>query len=115
VAALKLGAAELVDPRPFAVGTIRRTFEIYPEIGVLLPAMGYGEQQMRDLQETIDKAECDLVVIGTPIDLNRIITINKPSLRVTYDLVEIGEPSLKTVLDEFVGAEKVGMNGMAVG
>ncbi len=103
IAAQKFGAAELVDPRATAVGTIKRTFEIYPEIGVLLPAMGYGAKQMKDLETTIAKTPCDVVVIGTPIDLKRIIKITKPALRVSYDLQEIGEPSLRTILADFVG------------
>lgn len=100
VAAQKLGAAELVDPRPFTVKSITDTFEKYPNIGVLLPAMGYGEEQMKDLEETINKTECDAVVIGTPIDLGRILKINKPSTRVTYELQEIGNITIETVLKE---------------
>ena len=95
VAAQKYGAAELVDPRPFTVGKLTKTFEIYPNIGTLLPAMGYGEQQLKDLEETINKTDCDSVIIGTPIDLNRIIKINKPNTRVYYDLQEIGDPDLE--------------------
>lgn len=101
VAAEKFGAAELVDPRPYAVGTIKKTFEIYPEIGVLLPAMGYSDKQIADLTATINKVPCDLVVIGTPIDLKRVAKFKKPSVRVQYELQEIGEPNLKTVLDVF--------------
>jgi len=102
VAAQKYGAAELVDPRPFTVGKLSTTFRIYPNIGTLLPAMGYGEQQLKDLEETINKTVCDSVVIGTPIDLNRIIKINKPNTRVYYDLQEIGDPNLDTIMDEFI-------------
>ncbi|MGE5348220.1 MAG: cyclic 2,3-diphosphoglycerate synthase [Actinomycetota bacterium] len=102
VAARKFGAAELVDPRPYTVGRLTETFEKYPEIGTLLPAMGYGEQQLRDLETTINNTDCDTVVIGTPIDLNRIINIKKPSTRVWYDLQEIGSPNLEEVIDEFV-------------
>jgi predicted GTPase len=102
VAAQKYGAAELVDPRPYTVGKLTRTFQIYPNIGTLLPAMGYGDQQLRDLEETINKTDCDSVVIGTPIDLNRIIKINKPNTRVYYDLQEIGDPNLNDILDDFV-------------
>jgi len=102
VAATKYGAAELVDPRPFTVGKLSTTFQIYPNIGTLLPAMGYGEQQLHDLEETINRTDCDSVVIGTPIDLNRIIKINKPNTRVYYDLQEIGQPDLNGILDEFV-------------
>ena len=102
VAARKFGAAELVDPRPYTVGKLSETFNIYPNIGTLLPAMGYGEEQLKDLETTINNVECDAVVIGTPIDLNRIIKINKPNTRVYYDLQEIGYPDLKGLLDDFV-------------
>jgi len=102
VAAQKFGAAELVDPRPYTVGKLSETFRIYPNIGTLLPAMGYGEQQLKDLETTINNVECDAVVIGTPIDLNRIIKINKPNTRVYYDLQEIGQPDLKGLIDDFV-------------
>jgi predicted GTPase len=102
IAARKYGAASLVDPRPFTVGKLSETFRIYPEIGILLPAMGYGEQQLKDLEDTINGSDCDAVIIGTPIDLNRVINIKKPSTRVYYDLQEIGEPNLDHVLDEFV-------------
>jgi len=91
-----------VDPRPFLVGKLQETFEIYPEIGAILPAMGYGEAQLRDLEATINATDADAVVIGTPIDLARIIQIDKPHTRVFYDLEEIGEPNLDGVLDEFV-------------
>jgi len=102
VAARKFGAAEIIDPRPFIVGKLSETFRIYPNIGTLLPAMGYGEQQLKDLEETINNTECDSVVIGTPIDLNRIINIQKPNTRVYYDLQVIGNPNLEEVIDEFV-------------
>ncbi|HAP35518.1 MAG TPA: GTPase [Bacteroidetes bacterium] len=102
VAAQKFGASELVDPRPYATGEIKKTFETYPKIGILLPAMGYSDKQVKDLEVTINKVPCDAVIIGTPIDLNRIVKIKKPTFRVTYDLQEIGEPSLSTILDEFV-------------
>ena len=82
VAARKFGAAELVDPRPFTVGRLSETFRLYPAIGTLLPAMGYGEQQLKDLEETINNTDCDSVIVATPIDLNRIIKINKPNTRV---------------------------------
>jgi predicted GTPase len=100
LAAKQHGAAELVDPRPFAVGTIAETFEQYPNVGTLLPAMGYGRQQMQDLRETIERSDADLVLIGTPIDLRRLIDLDKPALRVTYKLQELGEPTLKDVLGE---------------
>jgi len=100
VAAEKLGASEIVDPRPFTVKSITETYEKYPNIGILLPAMGYGEQQMKDLEETINRTDCDSVVIGTPIDLGRILNINKPSTRVKYELQEIGDVTLETILKE---------------
>ena len=102
LAAQIFGASEIIDPRPYLVGTLKDTFMQYPDIGQLLPAMGYGEQQLKDLQETISKCECDSVVIGTPIDLNRIIKIRQPTTRVTYDLEEIGTPNLDSVLAEFL-------------
>ncbi len=100
LAAKQHGAAELVDPRPFAVRSIAETFEHYPHVGTLLPAMGYGRRQMEDLRETIDASDADLVLIGTPIDLRRIIDLSKPALRVTYKLQEMGEPTLRDVLVE---------------
>ncbi len=102
VAAQKFGAAGIVDPRPYTVGRLSETFEIYPEIGAVLPAMGYGEQQLKDLEATINNTECEAVVIGTPIDLNRIIKIDKPNTRVYYNLQEIGRPNFDMILDDFV-------------
>lgn len=107
VAAQKFGASELVDPRPFTVGKLSETFRIYPNIGTLLPAMGYGEQQLKDLEATINATDCDSVVIGTPIDLNRIIKITKPNTRVYYDLQEIGIPNLDEVMKEFIIKHKL--------
>ena len=107
VAARKFGAAELVDPRPYTVGKLSETFEIYPNIGTLLPAMGYGDDQLKDLETTINNTDCDAVVIGTPIDLNRIINIKKPSTRVFYDLQEIGHPNMEEVLDKFIDEHKL--------
>lgn len=101
VAAEKFGAAELVDPRPYTVGTITDTFKKYTDIGTLLPAMGYGDKQIKDLEDTINKTDCDIVIIGTPIDLRKLININKPALRVTYELQEIGKPDLSDVLKKF--------------
>ena len=101
IAAEKFGAEDLVDPRPYAVGTIKETFEKYPDIGVLLPAMGYGEKQIKDLEDTINKTECDTVIIATPINLLRIIKINKPSVQVKYELQEIGRPTIEDVLKGF--------------
>jgi len=101
LAAMKHGASEIVDPRPWTVGTISKTFEKYPDIGTLLPAMGYGDEQMRDLQATIERCPADLVLIATPIDLRRVISIGKPALRVGYELQEIGKPDLEEVLAPF--------------
>src|ERR671933_2070565 len=100
LAAKQHGAAELVDPRPFAVGTIAETFEQYPNVGTLLPAMGYGRRQMQDLRETIERCDADLVLIGTPIDLRRLIDLKVPALRITYRLQEMGEPTLEHILAE---------------
>ena len=102
VAAQKYGAAEIIDPRPYVVGKLKDTFEIYPNIGELLPAMGYSEQQLKDLETSINNTDCDAVVIGTPIDLQRIVKINKPSTRVYYDLQEIGQPDLVGIIDTFI-------------
>lgn len=100
VAAWDLGAKEIVDPRPFTVNSISETFKKYPKIAKLLPAMGYGEEQMKDLQETINRTDCDSVIIGTPIDLGRILKINKPSTRVKYELQEIGQLTIEKVLKD---------------
>ena len=100
LAAKQHGAAELVDPRPFAVGSIAKTFEDYPHVGSLLPAMGYGREQVADLRETIARSDADLVLIGTPIDLRRLVDFERPALRVTYRLQEVGEPTLADVLAE---------------
>jgi predicted GTPase len=102
VAAAKYGATEFIDPRPYLVGKLKETFETYPDIGTILPAMGYGEEQLRDLEATINGTDCDAVVIGTPIDLARVVKIEKPHTRVFYDLQEIGKPDLADVLEEFV-------------
>ncbi len=107
VAATKFGASELVDPRPFTVGKLAETFKIYPNIGTLLPAMGYSEEQLADLETTINNTDCDSVVIGTPIDLNRIIKITKPNTRVYYDLQEIGYPNLEGILGDFIKEHKL--------
>lgn len=108
VAARKFGASGLVDPRPFTVGRLTETFRLYPGIGTLLPAMGYGDQQLKDLEATINNTDCDSVIIATPIDLNRIIKIRKPNTRVFYDLQEIGDPNLTEVIDTFVERFKPG-------
>ncbi|MCL2192276.1 MAG: hypothetical protein FWB78_02630, partial [Treponema sp.] len=106
VAARRFGAAEIVDPRPYAVGKLAETFRIYPQIGKLLPAMGYGEQQMKDLSATIEKTDCDSVVIATPIDLERVVKINKPCTRVEYSLQEIGQPNVDDVIRNFIAKIK---------
>jgi len=103
VAARRFGAAELVDPRPYAVRSIAATFEKYPHVGPLLPAMGYGEEQIRDLQETINRADCDLVLVATPIDLRRLIDVRHPVDRVRYELQVIGQPTLQQILAERFG------------
>ncbi len=103
IAAQRFGAACLVDPRPYTVDTISETYRKYPKIGRLLPAMGYGEQQIKDLQETVNRVECDAVVIGTPIDLGRLLTFPVPSTRVRYELQEIGLPSLDRVIANRLG------------
>jgi len=102
MAARKYQAKEIVDPRPYVAGTMVETFKKYPAIGPLLPAMGYGPEQVKDLQKTISRVDCDLVIIGTPIDLERYVKIPQPSLRVMYDLQEIGHPDLKDVLKKFL-------------
>ncbi|MDR1737581.1 MAG: hypothetical protein LBR66_02000 [Candidatus Symbiothrix sp.] len=107
VVALKHGAAELIDPRPYAVGKLAYTFEKYPEIGVLLSAMGYGEEQVKDLEKTIAATPCDAVVIGTPIDLGRVVKINQPTVKVGYELQEIGYPNLEGILQDFCKKHKL--------
>ncbi len=102
VAANKFGASEIVDPRPWTTGTISDTFQRYPTIGTLLPAMGYGVRQVKDLETTINRVPCDAVIIGTPIDLSRLIRIRKPTVRVRYELQEIGKPDLRDVLKPFL-------------
>ena len=109
LAAQKFGASSLVDPRPFLVGQLKNTFETYPEIGTLLPAMGYGEEQLRDLEASINNSDADAVIIGTPIDLGRIIDIQKPHTRVFYDLQSIGMPTLESVVVDFLEKQKIGL------
>ncbi len=101
VAARRFGAREIVDPRPYLVGDLQATFEKYPEIGTLLPAMGYGDKQVHDLEATINQADCDAVIIATPVDLRRILKMNKPAVRVTYELQEIGKPNLDEIVGDF--------------
>jgi len=103
VAAQRLGAAEVIDPRPFARASIAGVYQKYPTIGRVLPAMGYGKKQMKELQDTINRSDADLVLIGTPIDLGRLMKINKPTQRVRYDLQEIGTPTLEDVLRRHFG------------
>jgi predicted GTPase len=102
VAARKFGAREIVDPRPYLKGKLKETFDEYPGIGPLLPAMGYGPKQVKDLEATIAATDCDSVIIATPIDLRRVVKISQPTARVTYEIQEIGRPTLKTVLDHFL-------------
>ena len=98
IIAKKLGANELVDPRPYAVGSIVSAFQKYTHLGPLLPALGYGKEQVQELQKTINATPCDIVVIGTPIDLRRILKINKPAVRAKYELQELGSPTLEDIL-----------------
>ena len=102
VAAQRFGASEIVDPRPYAVGSIRDTFARWPHLDRLVPAMGYGERQIAELEETINAVPADIVLVGTPIDLGRVMRLDKPALRVRYELDEIGEPNLRGILEEFV-------------
>ena len=104
VAARRFGAAEIVDPKPFAVGRLLDTYRTYPDIGMVLPAMGYGKQQMNDLSATIDRAECDAVIVATPIDLGRVIDIKKPYSTVEYSLQEIGRPTMEDALSAFISS-----------
>jgi len=106
VAAKRYGAQEIVDPRPYAVGTIAATYAKYPTTGAVLPAMGYGETQVRELEQTINNARADMVIIGTPIDLARLLDLNKPAQRVRYELQEIGEPTLASLLNKRFGRKK---------
>jgi predicted GTPase len=105
VAARKYGAAILVDPRPYAVGTIKETFSRYPDTGQLLPAMGYGPGQIKDLEQTVNQTDCDVVAVATPVNLKRIIHINKPTVRVEYELKELGSPTLEDILNDWLQRE----------
>jgi predicted GTPase len=102
LAAERCGAAEVVDPRPWLTGKLAETFETYPDIGPLLPAMGYSDEQIADLQAVIQAAEVDALVVGTPIDLARLVDLGKPSTRVRYSIAERGEPTLARIVDEFL-------------
>jgi len=101
LAAQRFGAAEIMDPRPYAVGSLKTTFKKYPHLGKVLPAMGYGPKQIKELEETINAVPCDVVVSGTPVDLGRILKANKPVAHVRYELDEIGHPNLEDVLREW--------------
>jgi predicted GTPase len=102
IMAQKSGASEIVDPRPYAVGSIKETYKKYTHLGKILPALGYGEKQIAELKETINRTPCDVVVIGTPIDLRRVMTINKPTVRVKYELQVLGPVTLEQILEEFL-------------
>jgi predicted GTPase len=111
VAANRYKAASLVDPRPFAVGSIEKTFEKFPHLWRVLPAMGYSDRQRHELEETIKRVPCDLVIVATPIDLARAIKLDKPSVRVTYEVQEIGKPAITRVLEEFTQAHRPALAG----
>jgi len=102
IIAQRLGASEIVDPKPYAVGSIREAYKKYSHIGAILPALGYGEKQIAELKQTIDRTPCDVVVIGTPIDLRRVMAIDKPTVRVKYELQVLGPVSLEQILEEFL-------------
>ena len=102
IAAKKSGAKELVDPRPYAKGSIKEIYHHYPHLGAILPAMGYGDEQIHELEQTINDSPCELVVVGTPIDIRRIATIHKPTVRVRYELQEKGHPDLNEILKPFI-------------
>ncbi|MEM2133539.1 MAG: cyclic 2,3-diphosphoglycerate synthase [Candidatus Jordarchaeaceae archaeon] len=105
VAARKYAAKEIVDPRPYAVGSIKKVFEEYPQIGALLPAMGYSPEQIGELKQTIEATDCDTVIIGTPIDLRRLLKVNKTTVRIKYELQEIGKPDLEETLENFLDSK----------
>ncbi|RLG46199.1 MAG: GTPase [Thermoproteota archaeon] len=102
VAARRLGASEVVDPRPFVIGSIKETLEKYPHLGPILPAVGYSDRQMRELEQIINSIDADSVVLGTPTDLSRYLRLNKPAVHVRYELQEVGRPTLEDVIDEFL-------------
>jgi len=103
IAAQRFGASELVDPRPYLTGTLQQVFQTYPGIGTLLPAMGYSPQQIKDLETTINNAECDLVLVATPVDLMQLLSVNKPTLRIRYEYKDHSEPSLESILNDHLG------------
>jgi predicted GTPase len=98
----KFGAREFADPRPYAVGSIKEAYQKYSHLGTILPALGYSEGQVAELKKTIDEVPCDVVVIGTPIDLRRVVSINQPTVRIRYDLKILGPVSLEQILDDFI-------------
>ncbi|MFH1131495.1 MAG: cyclic 2,3-diphosphoglycerate synthase [Pseudomonadota bacterium] len=102
IAAEKFGASAVVDPRPYAVGSIKKVYEKFPHLGTALPAMGYSEKQVRELEQTINAVDCDIVLSATPIDLNRLLKINKPTVRVRYELEDMGSPTLAEQIDRFL-------------
>ena len=104
LAAREYGASIIVDPKPYAVGSIKETFNKYPDIDKLIPAMGYSSKQITDLEETINQTECDIVITGTPIDLGKIIKINKPIVRANYELLETSKTDLKNLLRDYITA-----------
>ena len=109
IAAKEYGAAEILDPRPYAVGTISEVYDLYPHMGSVLPAMGYNRDQVEDLENTINSVDCDLVLFATPIHLTRVLSINKPTLRVRYEYRDHGQPFLKEVLlDRIMGGISTG-------
>ena len=111
VAADAYGARQVIDPRPYAVGSIAEVFSKYPHIENVLPAMGYYSEQIRELQETVNRADCDSIVVATPVDLRRLIEMNKPSTAVRYELADMGRPLLREKIDEFIsGLEKRGLD-----
>ncbi|RKX85268.1 MAG: GTPase, partial [Spirochaetes bacterium] len=100
IAAKRFGAEEIIDPREYTSGKVKAMYEKYPDIGSVLPAVGYGEEQIKDLEKTINSVPADIVIIATPVDLTRIIKINKKMLKIDYELEEIGKPDLKELLEE---------------
>ena len=108
VAARRYGAGEIVDPKEYFVGTLLQALQKYPDIGPILPALGYGKKQTADLEKTINAVDCDLVISATPIDITRIVKVKKPMLRVRYELQEIGEPTVAEVIQQFIKPRKKG-------
>ena len=108
--AMKYGAAELVDPKQYAVGKLKETFDHYPDLGPILPSMGYSAKQVADLEKTIKNTPCDLVLIATPIDINRLIKIKQPTVKIGYEMQEIGSPTFKDIITNFAKKHKLGNN-----